>query len=121
MTTADGLTRPTLGGAEGIPHPGTDAWIEQLTSEFGTEYAQVLTRAVQDSKNGDQEKYRAGLAAAIDVLVGLGGDRPACTALAVSHVGVFLTEITADGRMASHYSAMPPMPPQNDQSKETMC
>ncbi|WP_327097103.1 hypothetical protein OIE68_45815 [Nocardia vinacea] len=97
----------TLGTEEGIPLPGTAALIEQLTSEYGSEYTLLLSRAVQDANHVDQASYLVCLNAAIDVLAEP-GDRPTRKALALSHVGLFLTEIRADIRRASHRSAMPP-------------
>ncbi|MEV2218851.1 hypothetical protein AB0E01_03105 [Nocardia vinacea] len=97
-----------LGTEEGVPLPGTAALIEQLTSEYGSEYALLLSRAVEDAHHVDQARYLVGLNAAIDVLAGPGGDRPKRKALALSHVGLFLTEIRADACRASHRGAMPP-------------
>lgn len=98
----------TLGTEEGIALPRTVALIEQLTSEYGSEYTLLLSRAVEAANHVDQASYMVGLNAAIDVLAGPGGDRPTRKALALSHVGVFLTEIRADIRRASHRGAMPP-------------
>jgi len=109
LMTAHYLSGGTLGTEEGIPLPGTAALIEQLTSEYGSAYTLLLSRAVQDANHVDQASYMVGLNAAIDVLAGPGGDRPTRKALALSHVGLFLTEIRADIRRASHRGAMPPL------------
>lgn len=99
----------TLGTEEGIPLPGTAVLIEQLTSEYGSEYTLLLSRAVEDANHVDQASYLVGLKAAIDVLAGPGGDRQTRKALADNHVGLLLTEIRADIRRASHRGAMPPV------------
>jgi hypothetical protein len=92
--------------ADDSPLPRTTALVTQLAREYGSEYTRLLSLAVQDASHGDQESYMAGLDAAIDVMAGAAGDRPRCKALAISHVGLFLTEIRADARTAPHRMAV---------------
>ncbi|WP_216893428.1 hypothetical protein [Nocardia alni] len=93
------------------PLPRATALVTQLNREYGSEYTRLLSLAVQDASHGYQHSYMAGLNAAIDVLTRGVGDRPRCRALAINHVGLFLTEIRADLRTASHGGAVPDMPP----------
>lgn len=78
-----------LGTEEGIPWPRIAALIQLLTSEYGSEYTLLLSRAVQDATHDDHASYLAGLNAAIDLLTGTGGDPSARKALADRHIGVF--------------------------------
>lgn len=91
--------------------PRATALVTQLNREYGSEYTRLLSLAVQDSANGYHHSYMAGLDAAVDALTEVaGGDRPRCKALAINHVGLFLTETLADARTASHGGAVPDMP-----------
>ncbi|WP_216898406.1 hypothetical protein [Nocardia alni] len=108
-----------VSAADGSPLPRATALVVQLTSEYGPEYTGLLARAVSDASHGNQESYMAGLNAAIDVMAGVAGDRPKCKALAISHVGVFLTELRADTRSASHGGTVPRnSPPAGGLSRE---
>lgn len=96
---------------DGIARPRTAALIQMLSSEYGTDYTRLLSRAVQDADRGDHTSYLVDRAAAIDVLAGTAGNHSSRKALVDSHIGVFLTEIGADLRNASHSGLRPPLRP----------